>query len=72
MRMFQAADLDTLAYAIGRGVSNLTADEIKSASEPFEPTLQSTNPLATFTQLRAAMAATVAPSTISGVPAECG
>lgn len=53
--LFQPADADTLTRAWHAGSRTLTSDELRLPSDPFEPTLQSTNPVATLPLLREAM-----------------
>jgi hypothetical protein len=53
--LFQPADADTLTRAWQAGSRTLTIDELRLPTDPFEPTLQSTNPVATLPLLRAQM-----------------
>ncbi|GLY04034.1 pyridoxal-phosphate dependent enzyme [Actinoplanes sp. NBRC 101535] len=50
--MYQPGDADTLTWAWQNDVTEVTQDELRLPDEPYEPTLQSTNPVATLPQLR--------------------
>lgn len=53
--LYQAGDSANLARAWSSGAANLAANDLRLPDDPFEPTLQSTNPLATLPRLRAAL-----------------
>jgi pyridoxal-phosphate dependent enzyme len=55
--LFQPADADTLTRAWQASHGDVTSDELRLPDDPFEPTLQSTNPVATLPLLRAQMPA---------------
>lgn len=63
--LFQPADADTLTHAWQAGSSSLNHGELRLPADPFEPTLQSTNPVATLPLLRAAMPADTALRSVS-------
>lgn len=69
--LFQPTDANTLTQAWGAETSSLNHEELRLPADPFEPTLQSTNPVATLPLLRAAMPPgtalrSVAPEVIDG------
>ncbi|MEV6927473.1 pyridoxal-phosphate dependent enzyme [Dactylosporangium sp. NPDC051485] len=53
--LFQPADADTLTRAWQAGHRTLAEEELNLPDDPFEPTLQSTNPVATLPLLRQQM-----------------
>jgi hypothetical protein len=50
--LFQPADADGLTRAWGAGSYDLAIADLRLPQDPFEPTLQSTNPVATLPMLR--------------------
>jgi hypothetical protein len=50
--LFQPADADGLSRAWNSGVEHVDLDDLDLPTDPFEPTLQSTNPVATLPELR--------------------
>ncbi|WP_129310684.1 pyridoxal-phosphate dependent enzyme [Streptomyces sp. L2] len=50
--LFQPADADTLTWAWQNGAEEVGEDDLRLPDDPYEPTLQSTNPVATLPQLR--------------------
>ncbi|WP_116709534.1 phosphopantetheine-binding protein [Actinomycetospora cinnamomea] len=53
--LFQPADADTLTWAWRSGVDSVDSAELWLPADPFEPTLQSTNPISTLPALRAGL-----------------
>jgi Pyridoxal-phosphate dependent enzyme len=69
--LFQPGDADTLTRAWRAGSTEITEQDLRLPTEPFEATLQSTNPVATLPQLRATLPAgtqlhAVAPDQVLG------
>jgi Pyridoxal-phosphate dependent enzyme len=50
--LFQPGDADTLTWAWQTGVHEVDDSDLRLPTAPFEPTLQSTNPVATLPRLR--------------------
>jgi len=48
----QPSDMDTIKKAFEKGLENLTEEDFIISKNPFEKTLQSTNPLKTFKEVR--------------------
>ncbi len=65
--LFQVDDADTLTFAINSGRSSLDSSELRLPVHPFEPTLQSTNPLATYKHVLRAMKSGGGSSSIESV-----
>lgn len=53
--LFQPADADTLTRAWSSGTASVALDDLRLPTDPFEPTLQSTNPVATLPALRSTL-----------------
>ncbi|TQF08011.1 pyridoxal-phosphate dependent enzyme [Kitasatospora acidiphila] len=64
-RLYQPGDADTLTWAWQHGIDRIEDSELRLPEDPFEPTLQSTNPVATLPQLRAGLPVG---STLESVP----
>lgn len=65
--LYQAGDSATLARAWAEGLDELSGGDLQLPERPFEPTLQSTNPLATLPELRRCLPGG---STITPVPTD--